>query len=69
MIEYRVKADRHVVVDGLGTFTPGEERTFTEYDEQQFQFMRGLRLLQTNVPDGVEVTMIITPDKKEEEGE
>lgn len=59
MLKYRVKADRDVVVDGLGVFTPGEERTFSAYDEGQFFFMRGIRLNQCNVPDGVEVTVVV----------
>ena len=62
MFKYQVKADRDVIVEGLAVFTPGEERTFSEYDERQFFFMRGIHLNQNNVPPGVTVTIIVVPD-------
>lgn len=62
MFKYQVKADRDVIVEGLAVFTPGEERTFTEHDERQFFSMRGIRLNQANVPNGVTVTVVVVPD-------
>jgi hypothetical protein len=62
VLKYQVKADRDVIVEGLAVFTPNEERTFSEYDESQFFFMRGLRLNQCNVPSGVTVTVQVVGD-------
>lgn len=62
MFQYKVKADRNVIVEGLAVLTAGEEKTFSEYDERQFFNMRGLRLNQCNVPSGVEVTIVVTDE-------
>lgn len=64
MLKYKVKADRDVVVDGLAVFTPGEERTFSEYDERQFFFMRGVHLNQGNMPPGVTLTIVVTDEEE-----
>lgn len=70
-MEYLVEADRDVIVEGLATFKAGDSRTFSEYDAYQFFFMRGIKLLQTSMPDGVKVTIIIKSEsaltKTEEE--
>jgi len=58
-----VKADRDVIVEGLAVLYAGQEYTFTEYDEQQFFNMRGLRLNQDNVPDGVKVMIVVDKEK------
>lgn len=67
MFEYKVKADRDVIVEGLATFKADEERTFSEYDEFQFFNMRGIRLNQDNVPEGVSVSIVVMPDVKLDE--
>jgi hypothetical protein len=56
---YRVESDRSVVVDGLGVLEPGEPKVFTRTEAEGFKLVRGVPLLQTNVPDGVTVTIII----------
>jgi hypothetical protein len=63
VFKYVVKADRDVIVEGLAVFTPGEEKTFSEYNERQFFSMRGLRLNQCNVPSGVTVTVQVVKDE------
>lgn len=65
MFKYKVKADRDVIVEGLAVLTADEERTFSEYDEEQFYNMRGLRLNQDNVPEGVEVTIVVVEEVEE----
>lgn len=62
MFQYKVKADRDVIVEGLATFKADEEKTFSEQDEWQFFNMTGLRLSQANVRKGVEVTIVVVPD-------
>lgn len=62
MFKYKVKTDRDVIVEGLAVLYADKEYTFSEYDEQQFFNVRGLRLNQDNVPKGVKVTIVIVPD-------
>lgn len=62
MLQYKVKADRDVIVEGLGVLYEGVTYTFSEYNEQQFHSMRGIRLNQCNVPDGVTVTVVVAEE-------
>ena len=64
MFQYKVKANRDVIVEGLAVLYADKERTFSEYDEQQFFNMSGLRLNQDNVPSGVTVTVVLVPEEK-----
>jgi hypothetical protein len=64
VFKYKVKADRDVIVEGLAVLYADKEQTFSEYDEQQFFNMTGLRLNQANVRDGVEVTIVVCDDAK-----
>lgn len=59
-MEYRVVTDRDMVVDYLGVFEKDTPRTFTESDAAWFQRARGVPLLQSNVPDGVDVTIVVS---------
>jgi hypothetical protein len=67
VFQYKVKADRDVIVEGLAVLYADQEQTFSEYDEQQFFNMRGIRLNQDNVPAGVQVTIVVVPDVKLDE--
>lgn len=62
MFKYKVKANRDVIVEGLAVLYADQEYTFSEYDENQFYNMRGLRLNQDNVPKGVSVSIVVVPD-------
>lgn len=62
MFQYKVKADRDVIVEGLAVLYADKEQTFSEQDEWQFFNMRGLRLNQNNVPADVSVTIVVVPD-------
>lgn len=64
MLTYMVTSDTQKVIDGLGVFEPDETRVFTEQDAAMFRLLRGVPLLQTNVPDGVEVVLVVTPSKE-----
>lgn len=64
MLKYKVKADRDAIVEGLAVFTPGEERTFSEYDRDQFFFMRGIALNQAAMPEGVTLTVIVAGEEE-----
>lgn len=63
-MKYRVEADRNVTVDGLAVFTPGEVKYFGDYEIDVFWNMRGLKLNQCNVPEGVTVTIITDDEEK-----
>jgi hypothetical protein len=56
MGKYIVKSDRAQVVTGLGVFSKGEEREFTDAEAEGFQRITGLELNKDNVPEGVTVT-------------
>jgi hypothetical protein len=60
VLTYRVvnTTNRSIVVDGLGVLEPEQTREFTSAEAEGFAYQRGVQLLQTNVPDGVEVTVI-----------
>lgn len=47
-----------VVIDGLGVLEPGQNREFTSSDAEGFRNVRGVGLLSTNVPEGIEVTVV-----------
>lgn len=55
---YLVESSCDVTVDGLGVFKAGEVRTFTLDEARSFRVTRGMHLLQTNVPEGVTVTIV-----------
>lgn len=63
-MKYIVESDRDCIVEGLAVFKAGDRREFSEYDAGQFEVMRGLKLNQCNVPNGVKVTVDMT-DKEE----
>lgn len=67
MLTYMVTSDTQRVIDGLGVFMPDETKEFTAEDVRMFQTIRGVPLQQTNVPDGVEVTIFVTDDASEED--
>jgi hypothetical protein len=49
---------RTIQVDGLGVFPPdGTEHWFNEGQAEGFRRVRGVPLLQTNVPEGISVTL------------
>lgn len=68
-MRFRVVSDEDRVVDYLGTFVAGEPQEFTEEEAAWFERSKGVKLLQTNVPDGVEVTIVLTDDEKKDEEE
>jgi len=49
--------DTHEVVTGLGVIEPHQTREFTSDEAAGFAIQNGVKLLQTNVPDGVTVTV------------
>lgn len=59
-MKYQVRntTSESVTVVGLAVLTPGEEREFSSEEAEGFVRMNGVRLLQTNVPDGIEVTVV-----------
>ena len=65
MLQYKVKADRDVIVEGLAVLYADKEYTFTEQDDHQFWNMRGLHLGQGVLPEGVELTVVVVEEKKE----
>lgn len=63
-MKYIVESDRDCIVVGLAVFKAGDRREFSEYDGRQFEVVRGLKLNQCNVPEGVKVT-VDTSNKEE----
>lgn len=62
---YLVKSDRLVTVDFLGVLEPGVVYEFTEADAAGFTFGRGIPLINGNVPEGVEVVVVVSKTEKE----
>lgn len=62
---YLVTSDRLVTVDFLGVLEPDVEYKFSEEDAKGFVFGRGIPLINGNVPEGVEVTVVIGKTEKE----
>jgi hypothetical protein len=67
MLKYRVETDRNMVVDYLGVFEEGEPQELTEADAAWFERSRGVPLLQDNLPEGVELTIVVVEEKEEAE--
>lgn len=66
MLTYLVTSDAQRVIDGLGVFEPDVTQVFTEQEAAMFKTIRGVPLLQTNVPAGVTVTIFVVEDQAEE---
>jgi hypothetical protein len=64
-MQFKVKSSRDVdvIVEGLAVLRAGEERTFSQYDADQFEVVRGLKLTPAALPDGVTLT-VLTSDKE-----
>jgi hypothetical protein len=58
-MKYEVKSSRDVVVDGLAVLHTDETRTFTQQEADNFETMRGLKLTQSALPVGVELTVVV----------
>jgi hypothetical protein len=67
MLSYRVTSDKARVVDGLGVFEADESRTFTQTEVDWFKRLRGIPLQAGNVPEGVEVTIVVSGDEGDEQ--
>lgn len=65
-MKYRVVSDTSRVIDYLGTFEEGVEQEFTEEQAKAFQTFRGVPLLQGNVPAGVQVTIVVGDEEKDD---
>jgi len=63
-MKYRVVTDRNLVVDYLGVFEANEPQEFTEEDAAWFATSKGVPLVQDNVPEGVNVTVVVTEEKE-----
>lgn len=48
-----------VTVDGLDVLPPNSEKLYSAQDAENFFHSRGLKLLQDNVPAGIEVTVVV----------
>jgi hypothetical protein len=46
-------------VDGLGIFSEGEEREFSEAEVNNFLWMAGVRVPWDGTPEGVEFTLVV----------
>jgi hypothetical protein len=59
-VKYKIlaPAGRDVLIDGLGAFPGGQEVELTDDQLESFEIMRGMKLNQDNVPDGVQVTVV-----------
>jgi hypothetical protein len=59
-VKYKVKnaTDLSVTVVGLAVLLPGEEQEFSSGQADWFRAMNGVALLSTNVPEGIEVTVV-----------
>ena len=68
-MKYRVHntTDETLVVDFLGVFEPDEEREITTEQADEFRRGRGVPLLETNAPEGAQVTIVVGDEEKEEE--
>lgn len=66
-MKYKVVSDKDRVIDFLGVFEEGAEQEFTEEQAAMFKTGRGVPLLQTNVPEGVQVTIVLDSNEGSEE--
>lgn len=68
-IEYEVTNIREepVTVDGLGVLPPNSSTVFSQVEADSFAYLRGLKLLSANVPNGVEVTLVVEGNEEESE--
>jgi hypothetical protein len=48
-----------VTVDGLDVLPPESTTSYDQRDADSFAHMRGLKLLTNNMPEGVEVTIVV----------
>lgn len=69
MFEYEVTNTREeaVTVDGLDVLPPDSTTSYTQKDADNFEFMRGLKLVSGNMPEGVEVTIVSHGTKEDDE--
>ena len=71
MLQYRVKNNGEArTVTGLAVLAKDEERTFTAEEAVGFWRINGVPLTNENLPDDVECTLEVVPDRDEttEEG-
>lgn len=59
MLTYVVTSNKQKVIDGLGVFAAGETRTFTKAEADHFRRVRGVQLIEGNLPEGVELTILV----------
>jgi len=64
-VEYKVtnRSDVSVTIDGLGVLPPGKTHVYTHEAAQAFSDMRGLPLVQANMPEGVEIVVLLGPEE------
>lgn len=61
-MKYEVTAAWAQTVDGLGVFAEGETRVFTQEEADSFEHLRGMQLLDANVPAGMSVVIVMGGD-------
>lgn len=62
MLKYAVENTRKesVTVDGLGVLLPESVTEFSTEDVDSFKFVRGINLIGSNLPEGVEVSVVVS---------
>jgi hypothetical protein len=63
MLTYVVTSDTDRVIDFLGVFAAGEQQVFGQTAADHFHQQKGVPLNQSNVPEGVQVVIYVTPDE------
>ena len=66
MLTFRVThdGDEERVVDALGVIPAGQAVDFTEDQAEWFQRIRGVPLIHGNLPEGVDLTIVVTDEGK-----
>lgn len=69
MIEYVVEntTGESVTVDGLGVLLPWSSDVISPERVEQFESMRGMKLTQVHMPEGVELHVSVHSDTEEGE--
>jgi hypothetical protein len=58
------RASRSITIDGLGILQPSEVRKFTSEDAEGFEHIRGVKLLGYNVPEEVDLVVVVEEGDK-----
>jgi FlaG/FlaF family flagellin (archaellin) len=65
MLTYVVTSDTNRVIDFLGVFKADEQQVLGQTAADHFHQLKGVPLNQSNVPEGVQVVIYVTPEEGE----